>query len=490
MVTRENLQTEYPKMAQSSLPKVLQQPEYNDIAEMLEFYDDDKDIAETVDLFIAKLNQVKPKPPKSPEGGLPKVAKKPAKPTKVAKPQKPAVLPSPVGKGREGLSPVTQMSPELEFIKKFVNLDGKVKTKTQVYSLVKSLQRAIVEKRIRKTSQHADSIKYIQNFLVRFHNDMHSGTKTVHIPEAKFNELKNIAAVRWADHVEIIKAFINILNSTRKGTKEKAKSLVAKIEKSKFPSSVHPAIGSITRALKEYMAGKTAEPLLPAYDLEGLYGLAGLSGLGEPPESPSGGLESAPATTIAASDFKNAAFQLMGFTGKWLQLIGNPSEPFKAMIWGTGGSGKSTLALDFALYIAKEKNKRALYVANEEGAGATLHEKMTRLGAFHPNIIITQYLPTNLTEYDFVFADSINSMAIEPETFAKMERQYPHLSWVMMFQTTKEGNFLGSKEWQHVVDVEIYTNNGRAKALKSRFGGKDEIEIWVNGQTEERINGQ
>jgi predicted ATP-dependent serine protease len=47
-----------------------------------------------------------------------------------------------------------------------------------------------------------------------------------------------------------------------------------------------------------------------------------------------------------------------------------------------------------------------------------------------------------------------------------------------MFQTTKDGNFLGEKNWQHTVDVEVYCENGKARPLKSRFGGKDEVSIW------------
>ena len=148
------------------------------------------------------------------------------------------------------------------------------------------------------------------------------------------------------------------------------------------------------------------------------------------------------------------------------------------MVWGTGGSGKSTLAIEFARYLAGSLNKRVLYIANEEGAGATLHEKMSRLNAFHPNLFITKTLPPRLIEYDFVFCDSVNSMQMDLTNFERIAKLYPKLSWVLMFQTTKEGNFLGEKNWQHAVDVEIYVNDGKAKALKSRFGGKEEVNAF------------
>jgi predicted ATP-dependent serine protease len=67
---------------------------------------------------------------------------------------------------------------------------------------------------------------------------------------------------------------------------------------------------------------------------------------------------------------------------------------------------------------------------------------------------------------------------MELPKFEEDAKLYPRLSWVLMFQTTKDGNFLGTKDWQHAVDVEIYCNEGKAKALKSRFGGKDEVNIF------------
>jgi hypothetical protein len=261
--------------------------------------------------------------------------------------------------------------------------------------------------------------------------------------------------------------------------------LLKKIEASEFSGDAKVVIAGITKSLKDYLNGKTDSPQINELALQGLYGLAGLngfSGLGNLPIAttyiPAATTASADNKIVSAADFKNASFRLMDFSGKWLQLVGKPSVPFKMMLWGTGGSGKSTLAIEFARYLAGKLNKRVLYVANEEGAGATLHEKMSRLNAFHPNLFIAKTLPPRLVEYDFVFCDSANSMQMDLPRFEQAAKLYPHLSWVLMFQTTKDGNFLGEKNWQHAVDVEIYCENGKARPLKSRFGGKDEVSIW------------
>ena len=474
MITRANLLTEYPRIFQSILPKPLQQEEFDFIAENMDLADEDEDIGKLVDTFIEKLNQVVEK--QETEGKSKPVDKQTAKVAKTIKEKKLKPEPKPK-KQKPEIEQVAQLPIEVAFIKSFCLMNGKVKTKSQIYGFIKRLQKAIAERKIRKTSSYADAIEYIQNHLITIYNAMRSGTKTYEIPAAKLTELKKHCAMKWADHVVIIRAYINILNETKTGLKDKAKSLLSKIEKSEFSDDAKNAIATITKSLKDYLAGKTDAPTINEMALQGLYGLAGLNGLGELPAVPAG-TTATDNKILSAADFKNASFDLMGFSGKWLQLIGNPATPFKMMVWGTGGSGKSTLAIEFARYLAGSLNKRVLYVANEEGAGATLHEKMTRLNAFHPNLFITKTLPARLIEYDFVFCDSANSMQMDLQNFERIAKLYPKLSWVLMFQTTKEGNFLGEKNWQHAVDVEVYVNDGKAKALKSRFGGKEEVGAW------------
>lgn len=145
---------------------------------------------------------------------------------------------------------------------------------------------------------------------------------------------------------------------------------------------------------------------------------------------------------------------------------------------GWGGSGKTTLALEFAGFLAKNLNKKCLFVPNEEKTGHTFVEKLNRTQASSPNLDISDELPTNLSVYDVVFLDSITTMNIGLETMIRLTEQYPKISWVWLFQTTKEGTFRGDQNWQHLVDAEIYCSNGKARTLKNRFGGKEEIDIY------------
>jgi len=72
---------------------------------------------------------------------------------------------------------VERIPEELRFIRRFVNLNGKTKTKDDLLRFINGLQKAILEKRIRKTSAYAAQVKYIQDSLVKTFNTMNAKIK-------------------------------------------------------------------------------------------------------------------------------------------------------------------------------------------------------------------------------------------------------------------------------------------------------------------------
>ena len=178
---------------------------------------------------------------------------------------------------------------------------------------------------------------------------------------------------------------------------------------------------------------------------------------------------------INASDFEGMKFETLGITGKWKALLGDVSLPFTMMSYGKPGHGKSTFNIMLAHYFASEFDKKVLYIAKEEGAGYTLHDKFKRLKAFHTNIFISSKLPDKLGGYDFVFIDSVNEMNMEPDDLRKLLQDNPGISWAYIFKTTKDGRFRGSQDFEHLVDVSVRIENGKAYTEKGRFGGSSEI---------------
>jgi hypothetical protein len=365
---------------------------------------------------------------------------------------------------------------ELGFLRRFTALDGKTKTHDEILTLLKSLQTAIIERRIRKTSSYASHIEDMQNSLLRLEEASRSGSILVEFPKQKLEELKAVTSgVSTMPAVQAIKAFLKIQGKT--GVKEEARKLYEKISSAKpylnASNSLHAQLKVIAKSLDDYISGNSDKVRVTSAELNGLMGLAGIDEIGT---ASAAKLKSG--TAMRSTDFAQNDFYPMGITGKWKQLLGSICEPFRLMVYGKGGSGKSTLCLEFAHYLADQMGKTVLFVANEEGFGATLKEKLKRLKASHPDLYVVDELPTDLSKYDIVFLDSADSLRLSPQEAEKLCKKHPKLSLVTIHKVTKTGSFRGSAEWEHDCDTSVVVANGTAKAEKNRFGGKGEIGVF------------
>ncbi|MBO7225623.1 MAG: AAA family ATPase [Bacteroidales bacterium] len=353
---------------------------------------------------------------------------------------------------------VESMPIEVAIIQRYSKLNGKSvsKVKDEARKILNALQKAIIEKKIRKTSSYADIIMKIQKNLISILDA--KGSVTIDIEN--IDTLKEICKdYKVMPNVQLIKSYIAIQGKER--VKDKAKILLSKVEKSSDTHYQHE-FDIIKKSLENYINDKTDTPEISAQALAGLYGLAGIE------------TTYTSGKAVGSQQFLGSVFSPLNFSGKWLKLIGQPSEPFKLMIYGKAGSGKSTLALQFAKYIASSQNKKVLYVAHEEGFSYTLQEKMRRLNLADKNLSIIDTLPNNFNGYDYVFIDSINSLGLEAEDLRKMNKDK---SYVYIFQSTKDGNFRGSQEFEHDVDTSILVENMIAVARKNRFGGKESVSV-------------
>lgn len=189
-------------------------------------------------------------------------------------------------------------------------------------------------------------------------------------------------------------------------------------------------------------------------------------------------------------DFANLHFNSIGFSGKWLNLIGDPSPGFTAMVFGRPKMGKSYLCVDFAGYLARNHGI-VLYVANEEKLDATLQMKLNDTDVKHENLFVSDYLPEDLGKYQFIILDSVNKLGLSPKDLENLKKNNPGKSFIFIFQTTKDGKFKGANSYQHDVDVVIEVpERGRATQF-GRFNQGGEMNIFDDapfGETEE-LNG-
>jgi hypothetical protein len=189
-------------------------------------------------------------------------------------------------------------------------------------------------------------------------------------------------------------------------------------------------------------------------------------------------------------DFAKLHFNSIGFSGKWLNLIGDPSPGFTAMVFGRPKMGKSYLCVDFAGYLARNHGA-VLYVANEEKLDATLQMKLNDKDVKHENLFVSDYLPEDLSKFQFIILDSVNKLGLSPQDLENLKRKNPGKSFIFIFQTTKDGKFKGANSYQHDVDVVIEVpERGRATQF-GRFNQGGEMSIFDDapvGEMEE-LNG-
>lgn len=370
---------------------------------------------------------------------------------------------------------VEKMPEELRFIKRYVNLDGKTKTKEEILRFINSLQKAIVEKRIRKTSPYADQIKYVQEKLIEVYNSMKAKIKLELKPET-FEELKKLTGgEKVMASIGFIKRYI-VMNE-KPGMKEKAKALLQQINRSIEKGKITDndpyivEIHELKKNLKAFTTDKTVKTLeIEQATLNGLEGILGCAC------QSLNGLQGKPGI-MNSMDFANMEFDTLGFSGKWLELIGDPSSNFTAMVYGKPKMGKSYLCVYFAGYLARNHGK-VLYVAKEEGLDMTLQKKLNDKAVAHPNLFVSSYLPATVKDYDFIFLDSVNRLGLQPEDLNKLKNQNPSKSFIFIFQSTKDGNFRGANSFQHDVDVVIEVPEKGKAVQMGRFNQGGELEIF------------
>jgi hypothetical protein len=491
MITVENIISEYSDIGQTILPDALKKEEFEFIRENIDLYNEDETIKKYIDTFVEKLNEVvnKPTPEKKFKEKQPKPSKTPKEPVEEKKTEDPVT------------SSVEKVSPDVSFIKRYVGLHGKTKDKAQILNLLNSLQKAIIEKRIRKTSVYASEIKNIQQQLIKCYNQM-GNTIKVTLDENTLEEYSQIAhSQKTMLSVTYIKQYIGIHG--KKDVKDKAKSLLARIEKAiesgKIPDTCPywNEILEIKSSLEKYLGNKSKVPAIAENTLNGImswmaerhqkkqvakylqkiYEERGLRGVDPKPSEDITTIK--PDDIISSENLAKLSFKTIGFTGKWLNLIGDPSERFTAMFYGGPGCGKSTLAMEFAYYLAKEHSRKVLYIANEEKVSKTLQDKLKMVQGNHPNLNFVGVLRKDkFNEYDCIFIDSVNTLNITPIDMEQIAASHPRLSIIYICQTTKEGQYRGSREFEHFADVVIRVEQGVARAEKNRFGGRTELNIF------------
>ncbi|MCL2682227.1 MAG: AAA family ATPase [Bacteroidales bacterium] len=492
-VTVKNLSEIYPTLDQSILPKSVQQDEYDFIEGILDSYGDDETFTKLADRFCERLTKAL----EATSSGNNKTSRKVTKATPNANPQK-AVVPKKPIKIIEKLTKkktkkttksvkekvekpkpkaVEKIPADVAIIKRYVNLHKKDKTKKQILDFIKAIQKAIAEKVLRKSDKYAEQIQNIQKQLTKCYRNM-SNWVLIELDKKTLEQYKAIVnSVVVSDSVKLFKSFLKWMSAPDKD------SATLILTKCQCPTT--DLEKSVVRTLKTYI--KNGEYDISEQELNGICDAVGVSGLGEVDDDDDNDFSdyqkkknAQNAGIVNSEDFARMQFDTLKLTGDYQKIIGTPSTNFVAMVFGCPGSGKTTFCLKLAEYLCKNHDKNVLFSTIEEGINHTFQEKLKRMQAIHPNLSIADFLPDDLEQFDVVILDSVNTFGFDSKKLRSLCDVYPDKIFIWIFQTTKNGVFRGSQEYQHDCDVVIEVKNGVATTEnhKNRFGANGIFEIF------------
>lgn len=449
-------------------------------------YNTNENIKRVVEAYFQKLSDYlskNPMPtggskPSEPSKSLPK-ATAPLRTPKSETPKAPAPKKSePEDEADYESTPVEYIDTDVQFIRRYAAMHGKVKSQAQILNLLHSLQKAILERRIRKDSIYAKEIELMQSQLIKCYEQMDEMIE-VKIDSKNLKRYLEIAnSQEGMLSITLLKAYVSL--NGKKDVRDRAERLLTRMRKAVTSGKVTKSDKYADRlneafvTIKTYLDSKSAYLNINKAQLNGLMGILGDDLFGQK-KSLNGSEDEEGALIVSSGELLKMDFQTIGLKGKYLELIGDPSIGFTAMVYGLPKSGKSTMCLDFANHLASNHGK-VLYCAVEEGFGYTLKEKIERLGAQHANLYITDRVPENLSDYQFVFIDSVSKAGMDVEDIDRLRKLHPETSFIFIYHTTKEGNFKGVNSHAHEVDVIIQVDKGQATST-GRFnaGGKMKI---------------
>ena len=151
---------------------------------------------------------------------------------------------------------------DVKIIKRYAHFHNKVVNDKQVMAFIDFVQKAIIEKRVRKTSKYAKEVAHIQDQLVSIYNKLiNSKATTAHL---KFSE-SNLARYEKIGHSEIKRPSVILLKryialDGKKITKEKAEKLIDQMKtaiatgKVRERDEYHSEVIKAIRNLKDYLS--------------------------------------------------------------------------------------------------------------------------------------------------------------------------------------------------------------------------------------------
>lgn len=183
---------------------------------------------------------------------------------------------------------------------------------------------------------------------------------------------------------------------------------------------------------------------------------------------------------MSANDLMDTHFETINLTGAWADIFEMPEKNMNVMIYGKPKNGKTVFSMKMADRLSAFG--KVLYNVADQGFTESTKRimKIANLSD-NPNVEFSdtrdiKELERLLPHYDFIFIDLINKYKLKPEEWELLMRKYRDKGFILVFSSTKEGNFKGGNDWQHDVDQIIEVKDFIAYST-GRYGS-GEYNVW------------
>lgn len=179
----------------------------------------------------------------------------------------------------------------------------------------------------------------------------------------------------------------------------------------------------------------------------------------------------------------------MGFTGDWLEKMGDP-EPFGSwIIYGGSGQGKTRFTLQLTKYLMSFNGTRVAYDGLEEGVSETYRRALIdtglqaeRQGHFEfwdrydyekMNVALQKKRSANV-----IVIDSLQYMNLSYDEYKELVEKYPKKLFIWISHES------GSKPDGQVAKKVLFNSNIKIRvrnyyaSIVSRYSGKHTFDIW------------
>ena len=179
----------------------------------------------------------------------------------------------------------------------------------------------------------------------------------------------------------------------------------------------------------------------------------------------------------------------LGFTGRWLDAMGDP-EPYGSwIIWGASGNGKTRFAVQLVKYLMSFEGLRIAYNGLEEGMSETYRRAIIDTGLQMEKQ--SMYVFWDGFDYEdmmdrlkrkrspnVVVIDSLQYLNITYDQYKELVRKYPKKLFIWISHesgTEPKGGTAQSIKYNS--NIKIRVHNYYATII-SRYKGKEVFDIW------------